>query len=87
MSAQEPMKPRALRCPSCGGAVYRLSLGGRWARWWAWLRRQRPYACATCGWRGKLVYHDPHTDVIDELPWFRAREPVSRKDPPPKADK
>ena len=80
MAAPNNARPAFIVCPTCGQAVYRLSLDGRWARWRArWLRRL-PYGCASCGWRGTLVAPKAQQDVIDELPWFRAREPARRDD-------
>jgi predicted RNA-binding Zn-ribbon protein involved in translation (DUF1610 family) len=72
--------PHTLSCPACGKSVYRLSLSSRLARWRARFSQQRPFACAECGWQGSLVVADPHPEVIDQLPWFRARAPKSRPD-------
>ncbi|MBI1764210.1 MAG: hypothetical protein HYR56_22525 [Acidobacteria bacterium] len=72
-------KPHVVCCPACRQAVYRLTLRGRWARWRAWLTGRRPYACAHCGWQGRLAVAAAQADVIDQLPWFRSREP-RRKD-------
>jgi predicted RNA-binding Zn-ribbon protein involved in translation (DUF1610 family) len=80
MTQLDGAKPRELACPACGQAVYRLTLGDWWARWLARLTKRRPYACAQCGWQGWLIPPAPHEDVIDHLPWFRARPPKRRKD-------
>ena len=77
---EEAVPPLGPHCPACGNAVYRLSLRGRWGRWWAWLTGRRPYACAQCGWQGRLTLRAAQEDVLDQLPWFRAREPAPRKE-------
>jgi predicted RNA-binding Zn-ribbon protein involved in translation (DUF1610 family) len=79
MTMREAAQPEGLNCPACGKAVYRLSLRGRLARWCAWFTTRRPYACAECGWQGRLIPPNPREDVIDHLPWFRARPPNRRK--------
>ncbi|MFN7945021.1 MAG: hypothetical protein U0Z53_06695 [Blastocatellia bacterium] len=66
-------------CRQCGSAVYRLSLQGTLARWRARLTRQRPFACAECGWQGWLSQTGDEPAVIDQLPWFRAIAPRRNK--------
>ncbi|MFN7928959.1 MAG: hypothetical protein U0Y68_13635 [Blastocatellia bacterium] len=75
-----PPSPMALACPTCARGVYRLSLRGRLARWRAYWTKQLPFACASCGWQGRLKVAATQDAVIDELPWFRAREPKRHQD-------
>ena len=79
MTVRASAQSARLNCPACGNSVYRLSLNGRLARWRARLTRRRPYACAQCGWQGTLAHAGAHEDMIDQVPWFRAREPKRRK--------
>jgi hypothetical protein len=76
-----------MNCQVCSNAVYRLSLRGPLARWRARLTRRRPYACASCGWQGWLTAPASQADVLDQLPWFRAREPAKRNEPAERNEK